>query len=244
MNAVTLLKQDHRKVESLFERYRSAIEGKAEILLDITRELSRHMDAEERELYPVLRTSIPDGESLMNDAVTKHKEARGLLVDLSRADAGSFDMDAKVATLQRAIDHHVRDEEDEIFPKAQEALGKKRLEELGGRIAKAKKSAPQRPASSAARSSPGSSVGGMITAATDRVKNLLASTQRKSPRRAARSRRLQKRTSRAKASAAKSATKPRRAPKRTGAPRSASRRAKTSTKSRKPKKQGGRRASR
>ena len=125
MNAVTLLKSDHRKLEGLFDRYRSASSGKSKsgIVLEITRELSMHMDAEERELYPVLRTSISDGERLVNDAVMEHKEARGLLAELERADTGSFDMDAKVATLRRAVDHHVRDEEEEIFPKAEESLG-------------------------------------------------------------------------------------------------------------------------
>src|SRR5262245_4139408 len=82
MNALTLLKRDHRNVESLFERYRSASTGKSEILRHITQELSMHMDAEERELYPVLRMSISDGDDLMKDAVKEHEEARGLLADL------------------------------------------------------------------------------------------------------------------------------------------------------------------
>ena len=215
MNAVTLLKSDHRKLEGLFDRYRSASTGKSGIVLEITRQLSMHMDAEERELYPVLRTSISDGERLVNDAVMEHKKARGLLAELERADTGSFDMDAKVATLRRAVDHHVRDEEEEIFPKAAESLGKNRLDDLGARIAKAKKSAPKRPPSSAARNSPGASVGGIIAAATDRVKNLLTADDRKPPQRAKR--------------------KLRPAAKRTRSA-STSRRAKRSTKSRKVKK--------
>src|SRR5438270_152508 len=60
MNAVTLLKSDHRKLEALFDRYRSASTGKSGIVLEITRQLSMHMDAEEREVYPVLRKSISD----------------------------------------------------------------------------------------------------------------------------------------------------------------------------------------
>jgi len=219
MNAVTLLKSDHRKLEALFDRYRSASTGKSGIVLEITRQLSMHMDAEERELYPVLRTSISDGERLVNDAVMEHKEARGLLAELERADTGSFDMDAKVATLRRAVDHHVRDEEEEIFPKAEESLGKNRLDGLGARIAKAKKSAPKRAPSSAARNSPGASVGGIISAATDRMKNLLTSNERKP--------------------APKGKKRPRRAPKRTVSARSA-RRAKTTRKSRKLKKRASR----
>ena len=173
MDALTLLKSDHRKVERLLARYRSANGNKADIVREITADLTAHMDAEERELYPLLRTSIEDGESLMEDAVQEHAEARGLLAELARGEEGSFDMDAKVATLRRAIDHHVSDEEREIFPKARAALGKTRLIEIGSRLARVKQAAPSAPPASAARKSPGASIVGVIAAATDRVTNLL-----------------------------------------------------------------------
>jgi hypothetical protein len=64
MNVVTLLTHDHRTVEGLLERYRSATdEAKQALLEEIARELMKHMDAEERVLYPLLRTSILDGET-------------------------------------------------------------------------------------------------------------------------------------------------------------------------------------
>ena len=184
MNAITLLKNDHRKVERLFERYRTTTaDGKAAILRELTYELSRHMAAEEKELYPVLRKTLPDGRSLMDDAVNEHQEAKGLLVELERSDRGSFDMDAKVATLRQAIEHHVKDEEEEIFPKMAEMLAVKRVEELGTRIARAKQAAPDRPSASAARRSPGTSLRGLASAATDRVTGLFETHERKSPRR-------------------------------------------------------------
>jgi hemerythrin superfamily protein len=173
MDALTLLKSDHRRVERLLARYRSANGNKAEIVREITADLTAHMDAEERELYPLLRGSIVNGESLMEDAAKEHAEARGLLAELARGEEGSFDMDAKVATLRRAIDHHVSDEENEIFPEARAALGKTRLIEIGSRLARAKEAAPAAPPAAAARKSPGSSVVGLIAAATDRVTNLL-----------------------------------------------------------------------
>ena len=231
MNAVSLLKSDHRKVESLFERYRATSNGKAEIIREITRELSMHMDAEEREVYPVFRKSIPDGESLMEDAVTEHEEARGLLAELARAEEGSFDTDAKMATLRRAIDHHVKDEEQTIFPEAQKSLGKHALEELGARIEKAKRSAPERPPSSAARKSPGSSVGGILAAATDRVVNMLTPDERRPPRRASRGKPTRKVSSRTKAAGGRAKKKARTTRKRTTAART--RRAVTKSRARK-----------
>jgi len=186
MDAITLLKSDHRKVERMLQRYRSANGNKAAIVRQITAELTAHMDAEERELYPVLRTALEDGPSLMEDAVKEHGEARGLLAELARGQEGSFDMDAKVATLRRAIEHHVKDEEQEIFPKMRQTLPKSRVQEIGARIARAKATAPKQPSPREAQKSPGSSVGGIVSAATDRGANLLMPPAEKPRRRAAR----------------------------------------------------------
>jgi hemerythrin superfamily protein len=170
VNAVNLLKDDHRNVEGLFERYRSAADdAKRAILEEITRELTKHTHAEETVLYPLLRISIPEGESLMDEAVAEHKEAKGLLAELENAQVGSLEVDAKVSTLRRAVDHHVREEEGEIFPKMERCLGVDRLESLGLEIDNAKRSAPDRPSASAAKDSPGTSVAGIVTAATDRL---------------------------------------------------------------------------
>ena len=133
MNAIRLLEKDHRKVESLFDRYRTASDGKREIIGDITRELSIHMAAEEKEFYPVIRKAIPEGASLVEDAVKEHEEAKGLLAELAKLDLGTFDMDAKVATLRKAIEHHVKDEEEEIFPKVTKALGTKTKPSISAR---------------------------------------------------------------------------------------------------------------
>ena len=123
MNVVTLLTNDHRTVEALLERYRSATnEAKRPLLDEITRDLTKHMDAEESVLYPLLRTSIPRGEELMAEAVEEHKKAKGLLAELQSTEAGSFDMDSRVATLRGAIQHHVREEEGTIFPEMQKSL--------------------------------------------------------------------------------------------------------------------------
>lgn len=181
MNAIRLLENDHRKVEGLFERYRATSDGKREIVGDITRELSIHMAAEEKEFYPAIRTLISDGESLVRDAVKEHQEAKGLLAELAKLDLG-FDMDAKVATLRKAIEHHVKDEEEEIFPKLAKALGTKRVDELGSRIERAKKSAPTRPERAAAVHSPGTSLTGTASAAADRLANYFSPQERKPAR--------------------------------------------------------------
>jgi len=172
MNVITLLTNDHRTVEGLFERYRSAtVEAKQLLLDEITRELMKHMDAEENVLYPQLRTSIHDGVKLMAEAVDEHEKAKGLLAELQNAEAGSFEMDSRISTLQKAIAHHVREEEGNIFPEMQKSLDAARLEQLGGQIEEAKRSAPETPPPSAEEDSPGVSLGGVVTAAGDRLKD-------------------------------------------------------------------------
>lgn len=179
MNAITLLKKDHRRVERLLERYRGASDReKRAIVVEVTAELTRHMAAEERELYPVLRQAIPDGRALVADAVREHQEARGLLAELVSLGSGGFERDAKVATLRQSVAHHVADEESEVFPRMVTSLDPKRIEGLGPRIERAKKSSPTRPARADAAKSPGASVGGMVAAASDRVAQLLSLSER------------------------------------------------------------------
>jgi hemerythrin-like domain-containing protein len=171
MNVVTLLKNDHRKVERLFERYARASDegGKRKVLAEITRELAVHMVAEERALYPVVRTSIEDGPALAKEAVDEHESAKGLLAELSSGQPGTFDADAKVATLRQAVDHHVKEEEREIFPEMSKKLGTRRLNEIGAQVAREKLSAPATPSKATAAKSPGTSILGMAEAATQRV---------------------------------------------------------------------------
>jgi hemerythrin superfamily protein len=153
MNVVTLLTNDHRTVEGLLERYRSATDEAKEALLEqITRELTKHMDAEERVLYPLLRTSILDGEKLMEEAIAEHNKAKGLVAELQSAEAGSFEMDSRVSTLRQAVAHHVREEEESVFPEMQKSLDAALLERIGGQIEDAKR-------------------GRVVTAATDRLKD-------------------------------------------------------------------------
>jgi hemerythrin superfamily protein len=211
MNAVALLKKDHRSVERLLDRYRAATKGKRTIVEEITRQLSAHMAAEERELYPVLRRAIDNGPALMSDAEKEHSEARGLLSELKSLEEGSFAMDAKVATLRGAIAHHVKDEEEEIFPNAERTLGADALNDLGMRIARAKRSAPKRPSRSAAKRSPGTSVAGVASAAVDRVNRMFAGP---APKRARKSSSRRKRAGRVSTPRAKSAASKQRARKR------------------------------
>lgn len=210
MNAITLLKSDHRKAERLFERYREATETtKQKLLAQLTKDLMAHMVAEEKVLYPALRTGIEDGPSLVDEAVREHEEAKGLLADLASGQPGTFDVDAKVATLRRAIDHHVKEEEQEIFPEMEKSFERKRLLEIGAQVEKAKRSAPDRPPATHKQKSPGATLGGVAEAAKNRLTSLFQPPSEPKARRASTS----ARTSAAPKRAAKAKVAPKRAAK-------------------------------
>ncbi|MEA2627323.1 MAG: hypothetical protein QOD06_3368, partial [Candidatus Binatota bacterium] len=95
MNAIELLTNDHRKVDSLIERYRSSGGGgrsgsaRTKVLEQITRELTVHAEAEEAELYPVLRSDVSGGEEMAEEAEQEHAEVKRMIADLEGADAES-----------------------------------------------------------------------------------------------------------------------------------------------------------
>lgn len=147
MNAVQLLKDDHRTVENLFRRYElsSDTETKREIVEQIIRELSIHAAIEEQVLYPETRREVREKSDLADEGLEEHREVKETLSDLDGMDAGEAGFDAKVRALIADVRHHVEEEEGELFPALEEALTKERLDDLGTRMDTLKRIAPTRP---------------------------------------------------------------------------------------------------
>jgi hemerythrin superfamily protein len=175
MDAVTLLKDDHQVVEGLFGRYESLGRGtdaeKKDIVQTIIRELSIHAAIEEQVLYPGVRDALSDGDSLADEALEEHKEAKEVLSDLDRMDPSDQSFDAKVRNLIADVRHHVDEEEKEMFPKLQSALSPAKLEEMGQSMQRAKDAAPTRPHPRAPDTPPGNLVAGPAAAVVDRVRD-------------------------------------------------------------------------
>lgn len=120
LDAIALLKDDHKKVKDLFEKFdklsdRSKV-NKKKIADQICLELTVHTQVEEEIFYPAVRDPIKD-EDLMDEAVVEHASAKELIAQISEMDPGDDLYDAKVKVLSEQIDHHVEEEEDEMFPK-------------------------------------------------------------------------------------------------------------------------------
>ena len=136
-DAISLLSEDHDKVQALFKQYEKLKEsGTAEeknaLAAQICMELTVHAQAEEEIFYPAVRDAIDDDE-LMNEADVEHASAKDLIAQIGDTDADDELFDAKVKVLGEYVNHHVDEEEKEMFPKAKKA--KVDLEALGTELA-------------------------------------------------------------------------------------------------------------
>ena len=119
-DAIALLIEDHKKVKDLFEKFdklsdRSVV-NKKKIADQICLELTVHAQVEEEIFYPAVRPPIKD-DDLMDEAVVEHASAKELIAQISEMDPGDDLYDAKVKVLSEQIEHHVEEEEGEMFPK-------------------------------------------------------------------------------------------------------------------------------
>ena len=171
MDAITLLRDDHRAVERLFKRFEKAGDRahveKREIVDRIIEELSVHAAIEEQLFYPVARATVPGTEDIALESLEEHSIVKWVLSELESLDPGDERFDAKVTVLIENVRHHVDEEESDFFPKVRSELGRKALSELGEALAEAKKSAPTHPHPRLPDDPPG--VAGTIAAVVDRV---------------------------------------------------------------------------
>ena len=147
MNVLKLLKKDHSAVQSLFSKFdrsgKASHEKKGELFVQIRRELQIHSRAEAEIFYPALKASSDDGRRLVSEALKEHKEIDELLTQISRLKATDKNFEEKMETLIENVDHHVEEEEGEIFRFAEENCSAEQLEQLGLQIEDRKKSLDQ-----------------------------------------------------------------------------------------------------
>jgi hemerythrin-like domain-containing protein len=134
MKAFDLLKADHRKVEELFAQLESASgTRKLSVFNQIKTELELHTQIEEKIFYPALEKP-KETHDLALEAYEEHAVVKKLLRELSRARTANEEWEAKAKVLQEKVEHHVEEEENELFPKADQALSDEELDELGRRM--------------------------------------------------------------------------------------------------------------
>ncbi|MET3915677.1 hemerythrin superfamily protein [Variovorax sp. OAS795] len=129
-DACSLLDTDHRNVKKLFKEYEELTQSKAasaqqkkrELATQICNELTVHAQIEEEIFYPALREAIKETD-LLDEAEVEHGSAKELIAQIESATDVDEKFDAKVIVLGEYIDHHVKEERNEIFVKARAAKG-------------------------------------------------------------------------------------------------------------------------
>lgn len=135
-DALALLKDDHQTVQKLFKEFekiqeKGSPEEKLDLVLQACAELKIHTTIEEKVFYPALREAL-DEDLLLDEAEIEHRTAKDLIKRLEGMKSDDAQFDATFTVLCEYINHHVEEEESEMFPKAKKAAVD--LTELGDRM--------------------------------------------------------------------------------------------------------------
>lgn len=142
MDVFELLKKDHEKVSGIFEKLDATTERgvktREELFAQLKQELDVHTRIEEEYLYPVLKDAS-ETEELTLEAYEEHNVVKQLLVELEELSKDDETWGAKLKVLKENVEHHVEEEEGELFDGAREVLSQEQLEELGAQMEAAKR---------------------------------------------------------------------------------------------------------
>ena len=121
-DAIALLTADHKEVSDMFEQFENlsdrAKATKAKLTKKICDALIAHTTIEEEIFYPAVREALKEGDDMVDEAVVEHATAKDLIQQLQEMDPDDDLYDAKVKVLSEQIDHHVEEEEEEMFKQA------------------------------------------------------------------------------------------------------------------------------
>ena len=136
-DAIAMLKEDHEKVKKLFKQFErlhddEEDEEAEEVAKQICAELTIHAKVEEEIFYPAVRAAVDD-EDLLDEAEVEHATAKDLIAQIESESPSDDKYAAKVIVLGEYINHHVEEEQNEMFPKAKRA--KLDMTALGQQIA-------------------------------------------------------------------------------------------------------------
>ena len=132
-DAIAILRADHRLVNELFEQYEKSRSPakKLGIVATICQELTIHAMVEEEIFYPAVKTALKDKE-MVPEAIVEHATLKELIAQVDGKTPDGEMFDAKIKVMSEYVKHHVKEEQNEMFPKARET--KLDLVALGERI--------------------------------------------------------------------------------------------------------------
>lgn len=148
-DAIVMLKNDHKQIKRLFREFERAGDGalktKAAIVDRILEALTIHTYIENEGMYPAVREALPDLEDDVLESYEEHHVADVLCMELATMSPDNERFEAKVTVLIENVEHHIKEEEEEWFPKVREGLGRTRLQQIGIDLERLRAKSPRRP---------------------------------------------------------------------------------------------------
>ncbi len=139
IDILSLIEQDHRKVEQLFADIEKARDKKLyDCFNQIYQELVLHNRAEELVFYPSLR-EYEETEGFIEEAEEEHADAEALLEEIKQLEPKDPDFMDKIRELSDALQHHIQEEEQEVFAAVRQVMGEEELNALGEEFQEAKR---------------------------------------------------------------------------------------------------------
>ena len=131
MNAITMLKHQHREVEALFKQLHKARSGSARrtVFEKVADALAVHSAVEEKHFYPAVKERST--EEILLESLEEHLAIKRVIADLLRLDGDNETFAAKVKVLEDEVTHHVEEEEETLFPRVEQMFDDEALESLG-----------------------------------------------------------------------------------------------------------------
>jgi hemerythrin superfamily protein len=134
-DAIALLKQDHKKVQGMLNKLQTAKngDGRRNLFEQIEHDLKVHTQLEEEIFYPAFKSAsrTKEQQKLYFEANAEHHVVDVVLPEMETSSLGAEEFSAKAKVLKDLVDHHIEEEEEQMFPKAKKILGAERLRDLG-----------------------------------------------------------------------------------------------------------------
>lgn len=139
-DAISLLKKDHREMEAAFKMFdkldAKKTAEKKQLADKIGTELLKHMTVEEEIFYPAIKDSIKSVDDVVNEGIVEHAAAKVLIKEIKAMQGDEELFDSKVHVLAEQVEHHVKEEEKDMFPKVEKSSID--LDKLGQQLAERK----------------------------------------------------------------------------------------------------------
>ena len=140
MNAIELLKADHKRVDKLFQQVKANEDGdNSDVLQEIKAELETHTHIEETIFYPfLLENGDEELQKITREGIEEHRQVKMFLKELDALVEDSEKFAPKLKVLMEDVEHHVMEEEGEMFKMVESQIDEATLEELGAQLEKEK----------------------------------------------------------------------------------------------------------